>query len=478
MGSMGPSSSTTPHIAFLGLGAMGFAMSTHLVRKGILVTGFDIYQPTLDRWTQACTRILQEENPEARFSTTTSCPEAVQSGANIVILMVATHYHVNSALFESGAVKYLPQDIPVVIMATVPPTYPLEVRKRLDTEFNRPDIKIVDAPVSGGVARSRNGTLTIMASSDRPENFSHPLIRICLERLSNDGATLYQIPGTLGAGTSAKALNQVQCGIHIVAASEIMALAALSGLNTTQFVQEMSTARSPSTPGPPRYPYGWTWMFTNRAPRMLDPTAPLASAISIINKDVGIIYEEEARLNTELPLLNAAHAQLKTCMDKGIASWDDALITKFYLDPSLQDSSKQQLVMEQAQESFSSTVKPGTATAVLHAHCLVNLMSAYETVKFAEALDLMEPKQRDTWFELIAGAAGGSTVFSEVIPISFQGIDTGSWKDGFKSYASRKTGEWNLQEVEHLLEQAKQKNADFKPVLVERAIQLVNELLL
>lgn len=463
----------TPHVAFLGLGAMGFAMSTHLVRTGIQVTGFDIYQPTLDRWTEACTNIQQSENSNAQFSTTTSCSEAVKSGANIVILMVATHHHVNSALFESGAVKDLPKDIPVIIMATVPPTHPTEVRQRLTSEFNRPDIALVDAPVSGGVARSKNGTLTIMASSDSQDAMNHPLVQTCLRTLSNSGKTLYPIPGTLGAGTSAKALNQVQCGIHIVSASEIMSLAALAGLNTTQFANTVNTQTSSGD-----HPHGWTWMFTNRSPRMLDPALPIASAISIINKDVGIIYDEEARLNIELPLLNTAHAQLKVCMDSNIASWDDAFLTKYYLDPTLKNEQKQQLVIEHAQDSYTATATSPSETTrtILHAHALINLMSAYETVKFAEALDLMGPKQRAMWFELIAGAAGGSTVFSEVIPLAFE---EAQWQDGFKKYAQEKVGkEWNVENVEAVLKAAKEQNGEFEPRLVEGAIRLIRELLL
>lgn len=465
-----------PHVAFLGLGAMGFAMSTHLVRSGIRVTGFDIYQPTLDRWTEACSKIQRDENSSAQFSTTTSCPEAVKSGANIVILMVATHYHVNSALFESGAVKDLPQDVPVMIMATVPPTYPAEVRKRLDEEFGRSDVKLVDAPVSGGVARSQNGTLTIMASSNDPENFQHPLVSTCLQTLSNNGKTLYPIPGTLGAGTSAKALNQVQCGIHIVGASEVMALAALSGLNTTKFLKTVSTPFAVSDKE--RYPYGWTWMLTNRAPRMLDPALPIASAISIINKDVGIIYDEEARLNIELPLLNRAHSQLKVCMDSGIAAWDDAFLTKYYLDPTLKNEKQQQLVIEQAQDSYTATADQGTELHVLQAHSIVNLVSAYETVKFAEALDLMGPKQRAMWFELIAGAAGGSRVFSEVIPMAFA---ASTWQEGFKQYAQQMIGpgkEWDLANVEAVLTKAKQARPDFDPKLVQGAVDLTRQLLL
>ncbi|KAJ9651675.1 hypothetical protein H2198_009057 [Neophaeococcomyces mojaviensis] len=470
---------TEPHIAFLGLGAMGFAMSTHLVRSGFRVTGFDIWQPTLDRWQQTCTEISKQSGSgaEPKFQATTSCSEAVKSGANIVILMVATHYQANSALFESGAVNDLPKDIPVVIMATVPPMYPLEVRKRLTEEYNRPDIIVVDAPVSGGVARSQNGTLTVMASSDDPANLEHSLVKTCISALSSNGKTLFPIPGTLGAGTSAKALNQVQCGIHIVGASEIMTLAALAGLNTKTFFDTVQQPQSSSTDGlsKEKFRYGWTWMLTNRAPRMIDPSLPIASAISIINKDVGIIVDEETRLKVELPLLNTANAQLKQCMDSGIAGWDDAYITKFYLDPTLKDETRMNTVISQASSSTSTVqdVEQVTET-VLQAHALINLVSAYETVQFAGALDLMGEKQRDMWFRLIAGAAGGSTVFEEVVPVAF---GEATWTDGFKKWTSSKLGSaWDLSKVEKLVEEVKRKNPEFKPVLVEGAIKFAKEL--
>jgi len=393
--------------------------------------------------------------------------------------MVATHYQANAALFESGAVKDLPEDVPVVLMATVPPTYPGEIRKRFTEEYKRPDILLVDAPVSGGVARSQNGTLTIMASSDNSANLQHPLVKTCISALSSNGMTLFPIPGTLGAGTSAKALNQVQCGIHIVGSSEIMTLAALAGLNTKTLSQMVVQPQSGTCDGlsKEKFRYGWTWMLSNRAPRMIDPSLPIASAISIINKDVGIIVDEEARLNVELPLLNIANAQLKQCMNSGIATWDDAYITKFYLDPSLKDESRMNTVVAQAKSSAPNTQDTEQAMeTVLQAHTLINLMSAYETVKFAGALGLMSEEQRNMWFKLIAGAAGGSTVFEEVIPIAFS---QAKWVDGFKKYARSKIGSsWDLGEVEKLVEKVKGKNPDFRPVLVEGAIKYIKELLL
>ena len=181
MGSIG--TSDLPKIGFVGLGAMGFAMSTHLVRVGFPVVGYDIYTPTVERWQSAC-----KEMPDSRATVASSPAEAVKS-ADVVLLMVANHHHVHSALFEEkvGAVYGLPKDCTVVINATIPPTQPAEVRRRLTEEFGRADVKLVDCPVSGGVARSTNGTLTMMLSADEDSILKQPHVQQVLQNVSSEG---------------------------------------------------------------------------------------------------------------------------------------------------------------------------------------------------------------------------------------------------------------------------------------------------
>lgn len=476
---MGSIDHARPKIAFIGLGAMGFAMSTHLVRNSFPVTGYDIYEPTLTRWQAACESIKASETPTASFKTTTSVTSAVKS-AEVVLLMVATHHHVNSALFsDPEVIASIPRNVPILLMSTVPPTYPGEVRKRLNSEFARDDIPLIDAPVSGGVARSSNGTLTIMGSSDDMANMQIPAVQETLRALSGDGATFFPIPGDLGSGTSAKALNQVQCGIHIVGASEIMALAAVAGLNTTDFFAAVDAPNQDATRlNKLGKQYGWTWMLTNRAPRMLNWEAPIASAISIINKDVGIIVDEEDRLKIELPLLNVAQAQLKRTMDDGLAAWDDAWITRYYLDSTLKNEERQALVVQQGKAAaLKSDQVSKTTDTVLKAHSIINFVSAYETVKFAEALDLLGPKQREMWFTLIAGAAGGSTVFSEVVPLALQALSQGGrWQDGFAEYAKNVISQWDLPAIKSLVKTVIENGQGYQPVMLEKALSLFQEI--
>lgn len=413
-----------PQVGFIGLGAMGFAMSTHLVKTGFPVTGYDIYGPTLDRWQSTCNEV-----PNSRATTANSPSEAVKY-ASVICLMVANHHHVHSALFDEkvGAVHALPKGSTVIIHATIPPTQPAEVRKRLTEEFNRPDIKLIDAPVSGGVARSINGTLTIMVSSDNPANLEQADAKVVLENVASKGKTLYDIPGGLGGGESAKALNQVMCGIHIASASEIIGLAAINGLDTQKFYDHLISKDSAG-----KQAVGWSWMFENRGPRLLSATPPMASATSIIDKDVGIIRDEEVRLNVELPLLNNASNVIKEVM-RTHASADDSCIAQYYLGFG---SERQNLVVERAgKPTVAAADQDKLIQDVANAHAVIHLISAYETTVFAKALDLMSDEQKQQWFSIISGAAGGSTIFSEIIPLAF--ADPDGIEHAFKKYAQEK----------------------------------------
>jgi 3-hydroxyisobutyrate dehydrogenase-like beta-hydroxyacid dehydrogenase len=458
-----PTNPPYPAVAFIGLGAMGFAMSTHLVRTGFPVTGYDIYGPTLDRWRATCKEIASTTAPA---KTATSPAETVRH-ASVVCLMVANHHHVHSALFDpqGGAVHALPPDVTVIIHATIPPTQPSNVRERLTREFGRPDVKLIDAPVSGGVARSINGTLTIMVSSDVMENLQDPSAKVVLENVASRGKTLYPIPGGLGAGQSAKALNQVQCGIHIPAASEIMGLAAVNGLDTQKFYDAL-TAKDPGA----KPPVGWSWMFENRGPRMLSATPPMASATLIINKDVGIIRDEEVRLNVELPLLNTASDVITEVM-KTHATADDSCIVQYYLGFG---SDREGLVVKQAgNSSISASEQHSTTRDIAAAHALIHLVSAYETTRFAQALDLMRPEQKKQWFSIIAGAAGASTIFSEVIPRALEDAD--GIEAAFKKYAQEKFAGDAVEKATRLIEGAKKQG--YVPVLLEAAVGNLKTLL-
>ena len=235
---------------------MGYGMASHLLNSGFDVVGYDVYQPAMER-------LVAEGGKSAHT------PRDAARGVEFFICMVANSLQAKPLLFKpfTGAARALPQRATILMCSTVAPVFVNEIRKDL-LSIGRPDIRLIDSPVSGGTARAANGTLSIFSSG---EDYDLANARSILECLSGK---LYQIPGGLGGGSKAKMIHQVFAGINIAMASEAMGLVAAAGLNTGEACDKLKRDE------------GWSWMFEYRVPHMLDPSLPPYSAVTIIAKDV------------------------------------------------------------------------------------------------------------------------------------------------------------------------------------------------
>uniref|UniRef100_A0A0A9CYS1 6-phosphogluconate dehydrogenase NADP-binding domain-containing protein n=1 Tax=Arundo donax TaxID=35708 RepID=A0A0A9CYS1_ARUDO len=85
-------SKTAKQIGFIGLGAMGFGMASHLLKSGFSVVAYDVYKPTMARFADL-------------GGSTKSSPEEVAKDVEILIIMVANEFQADSVLYgNAGAV--------------------------------------------------------------------------------------------------------------------------------------------------------------------------------------------------------------------------------------------------------------------------------------------------------------------------------------------------------------------------------------
>jgi 3-hydroxyisobutyrate dehydrogenase len=246
-----------PKVAFIGLGAMGMGMAIHLLEDGFAVTGFDVNPMALER-------LL------AMGGASATSPKECAQGASFVICMVANSTQTEDAFFadSTGAVFGLAQNATVILCSTVAPGFPVEILDRIHQVFQRPDIRLLDCPVSGGTIRAARGMLTILSSGPTDVlNTAQPILKSMSENL-------YEIEGGLGAANKVKLINQHLAGVHIAVSAEAMGLAATLKLNTKEFYE--TVLKSPAC----------SWMFENRVPHMLSNDWTPHSAISIFVKDM------------------------------------------------------------------------------------------------------------------------------------------------------------------------------------------------
>ncbi|KAA8574948.1 hypothetical protein MFRU_002g03990 [Monilinia fructicola] len=370
-----------PVVAFIGLGAMGMGMATNLL-KTFSVTGFDVYEPTLEKFRLA-------------GGQTATTPRSTVANAQYVVIMVATAAQTLSVLFDdtNGAIHELQPGATIILSSTAFPEHVPEVRALLDNKYNRKDLELVDAPVSGGTARAALGTLVVLASGpEKSLEAAKPVLNAMAD-------PLYIIPGGLGAGTKVKMVHQALAGIHMIMASEAMGFAAFLGLNTKQAFDYLTTSS------------GGSWMLGNRVPHMLENNLHPYSALNIIVKDMGIVTADGRRVKCPLFLCSAAEQVLVSGVRSGFGLEDDSGLVRAYIP------TQPSLVFEQTTAATAVSGHDPRLKLVEDILSGVHLVAAIEAMAFGQAIGL----DTEMLYDIVKGAAGASTIFVERVPALLSG---------------------------------------------------------
>ncbi|MDR3524635.1 MAG: NAD(P)-dependent oxidoreductase [Acetobacteraceae bacterium] len=282
-------------IGFVGLGAMGLPMARNLAKSQFNVRGFDL------RPGAAATLI--EVGGESADSAAAAC-----AGADAVMLMVVSLPQAESVLFDAGALDALAPGAVVIVSATCPPEGVVTLARRVEATGRL----FVDAPVSGGVVGAESGSLTIMASG------SDAAFELAMPVLNKVGGKIVRVGSEPGQGATAKAVNQLMCGVHIAVAAEALSLAEKLGLDMDAMFDIVSGSAAGS------------WMLSNRGPRMLQADPPVTSAVDIFVKDLTIVLEAGHGAKTALPLAAVAHQLFLSVSGRGLGAIDDSQVIRAY----------------------------------------------------------------------------------------------------------------------------------------------------
>ncbi|KAM7214482.1 3-hydroxyisobutyrate dehydrogenase [Rhypophila decipiens] len=374
-----------PQISFIGLGAMGFGMATHLLKRGYNVTGFDVWAPTLEKF-------------RAAGGQTATTPSEAVANKPYCVCMVATAAQAHSVLFDHKAVDSLPQGAVLLLCSTVPCEYVQSLEKQL-VDYGRGDVLLVDSPVSGGVARAADGTLSIMAGMSVP---ALEKARFLLEELA-DPAKLYIVEGGIGSGSNMKMVHQVLAACQILSSSEAMGFADHLGLDLAKTIEAVNKSDD-----------AWNWMFEHRTPRMLTAYKPIASAVNIIIKDTGIITAEGRKAKFPTLMTSTAEQVYFAGVGRGFGPDDDSSLIRLY---------------NEGKGNFKGLAESEEDKIQLVLDLLrgITLCAAAEALAFAHAVGL----DLDQVYELCINAAGGSKALQKFGPEIMKAYKEGSAAQGW-----------------------------------------------
>jgi 3-hydroxyisobutyrate dehydrogenase len=279
-------------VGWVGLGAMGLPMARCVARAGYKLAAYDI-DPG-----RAAPLAADGVKPAASIS-------VVASGADVLVLMVATPGQVEDVLFgDDPAASALAPGTVVLVMATVGPAAVQHWAGRLAEQ----QVGVVDAPVSGGVARAAGGDLLVMVGGPQT---AVERVQPLLDAMASSAPVVGSAPGD---GQKVKLVNQLLCGVHIAVAAEALAFAEAMHLDPTATWEVIRGGAAAS------------FMLDDRGERMVHGSDETKSALDIFVKDMGLVLDAVRASSYPAPLASAAEQLYLAGRRAGLGRHDDSAV--------------------------------------------------------------------------------------------------------------------------------------------------------
>lgn len=277
-------------IAVVGIGNMGLGMALRLRDRGFAVRVRDI-DP--------------ERESLARSEGLTVCASAAAAaaGARCAIVAVVDAKQTEAVLFgESGLAAALPRGAAVMLCPTIAPHDTEAFAARLAETGLAP----VDAPMSGGPVRARDGTMSLMVAC-AAATFEQQ--RDVIEALSGAVFRLGEHPGD---GARMKLVNNLLAGINLAGAAEVLALAERAGLDAGLALDVIERSS------------GQSWIGSDRMRRAIAGDLAPRAHTTLLNKDTHLALDMARRLGMATPVGENAAALFERACESGFAALDDA----------------------------------------------------------------------------------------------------------------------------------------------------------
>jgi 3-hydroxyisobutyrate dehydrogenase len=268
-------------IGYIGMGIMGSAMATNLLKAGFEVAVWN-------RTRSKCT-------PLAKLGATIAIsPAELASTCDVVCINVTDTPDVQAVLFgKPGIAAGGKRGLIVIDHSTISPDATRDFAKRLAKER----ITLLDAPVSGGDVGARNATLSIMVGGNLKA------FEACLPIFNAVGKRVVHV-GPSGAGQACKACNQVAVLVTLAGTCEAIALAKKLKLDPAKMLDVVGAGA------------GASWQLTNLGQRILAKDFAPGFMIDLALKDLGIVMGSAKRSELKLSATQTAQQYLKQVQRK------------------------------------------------------------------------------------------------------------------------------------------------------------------
>ena len=213
-------------IAFIGVGNMGNPMAENLIKAGKKVRVYDVSKEMINK------------AKEKKFDIANNIDDLLKDSVSTVITMLPAGKHSKEVyLGKDGIINKVSKDCLLIDCSTID----IKTSVEIGTKAKEKGIKMIDAPVSGGIMGAKNATLTFLVGGSKDAfNLAKPLLEIM-------GKNIFHA-GELGCGNGAKICNNMALGISMIGASEALMLAKRLNIDIKKVHEIMKNASGNSWP--------------------------------------------------------------------------------------------------------------------------------------------------------------------------------------------------------------------------------------
>ena len=277
-------------VAFIGLGAMGYRMASHLPKHFEHVW---VWNRNFDK---------AKQHAEAYGTQAVELAQAVQ--ADVVFSCLPTSQDIEDLLAQ---VELKAGSIWVDCTSGVPSS-----AKKVAEQLKQHGVDFLDAPVSGQTIGADNATLTVMIGGDTAA------FERALPAIQAFGKLIKHV-GESGAGFAVKAVNNMLLAVNLCAVAEGFTTLKAHGVNLNEALDCINASSGKS---------GVT--ETVLPQRILNRSFPLTFALPLLAKDTGIAVDLVREAKLSAPVIGLAHSLIQTASDLSEADSDFSSAVKLY----------------------------------------------------------------------------------------------------------------------------------------------------
>lgn len=271
-------------VCVLGLGNMGLPVAINLARAGHDVTGANIAPVPAAS--------------EAGVAVSTDATEALRDREVVFCLLPDLPYlePMLPALLDGGAAD-------LVVMSTISPSVVRGLAERLDGQVN-----VMDACMSGGVAKAEDGSMSIMCGADEA---MFERVRPLLDVI---GGTV-ELMGPVGAGAVTKACNQMVVAGTLVALGEATLVAKDNGLDAHHVLQVLGAGLAASE------------LLDQKAAKLADEDFSPSGPAKFLVKD--LTFATDSAGGRDLPSLQVSLDLFTGLTEAGLGDDDNSVVLQY-----------------------------------------------------------------------------------------------------------------------------------------------------